>query len=182
MPRKRNPQLIMYDVPVIEGDRDAEEATFLRYSNSFPDSWDIRVLFKRPGRGPFKHWILSVPPEAFNHLKGSSRAFYGFGSLKFREFSEPLRCYKCLKFGHLRVNCSVPKELCSRCTGEHSHMECTATTVACRICKEYNRRSGTGPKVKTDHSAMPARCPIFVREKVELGRHTNYGLKKCVRH
>ncbi|GBM14711.1 hypothetical protein AVEN_71992-1 [Araneus ventricosus] len=175
--RKRNPQILIYDVPVTTGDRVAEEATFinqLRYSNSFPPELDIRVLFKRPGRGPYQHWVLSVAPGLFNIIKGTSRLYFGFGSFKFREILEPTRCYKCLKFGHLKANCSALKELCSRSPGEHSYKACTSTALVCRNCKEFNRRSGKGLRLQTAHSAISDRCPIFLREREDLGRHTTY--------
>ncbi|GBM79181.1 hypothetical protein AVEN_209512-1 [Araneus ventricosus] len=167
-PRGRNPRILVYDVPVTGGNRETEEAAFLqklRYSNSISDETDIRALFWRPGRGPFQHWVPSVAPEYFHTIKDTNRVFFGFGSLKFREYLEPTRCYKCLKFGHLRANCGASQELCTKCTGAHSYKECTAPTVVCRHCTEYNRRRRTGPRVRTDHSAISVRCPIYIRER-----------------
>ncbi|GBM90849.1 hypothetical protein AVEN_49812-1 [Araneus ventricosus] len=176
-PLRRSPRIMLYDVPVTNMVREAEEAAFLqklRSSNSFPDSMDIRVLFRKPGRGPFQHWILSVAPELSSAIKGTNRLIFGFGSFKFREFLEPTQCYKCLRFGHLRATCSALKELCTKCSGDHSYRVCTAASVACSRCMEYNRRRGTGPKVRTDHSALSVRCPVYLRERDEMGRYVNY--------
>ncbi|GBO43483.1 hypothetical protein AVEN_64712-1 [Araneus ventricosus] len=176
-PLRRSPRIMLYDVPVTDMVREAEEAAFLhnlRSSNSIPESMDIRVLFRRPGRGHFQHWILSVAPELFSAIKNTNRLFFGFGSFKFREFLEPAQCYKCLRFGHLRATCSSLKELCTKCSGDHSYRVCTATSVACSRCMDFNRRRGTGPKVRTDHSALSVRCPVYLRERDEMGRHVKY--------
>ncbi|GBO34538.1 hypothetical protein AVEN_45383-1 [Araneus ventricosus] len=173
-PLRRSPRIMIYDVPVSDMVRETEEADFLqklRFSNSIPDSLDIRVLFRKPGRGPFQHWVLSVAPELFRTLKGTNRLFFGFGTFKFREYLEPTQCFKCLRFGHLRATCSALKDRCTKCSGDHSFRVCMAASATCSRCLEYNRRRGTGPKVRTDHSAISVRCPVYLRERDEMGRH-----------
>ncbi|GBM27119.1 hypothetical protein AVEN_189886-1 [Araneus ventricosus] len=172
-PLRRSPRIMLYDVPVTDMVKEAEEVAFLqklRSSNSIPESMDIRVLFRKPGRGSSQHWILSVAPELFSTIKCTNRLFFGFGSFKFREYLEPTQYYKCLQFGHLRAICSALKEFCTRCSGDHSYRVCTAASVACSRCMEYNRRRGTGQKVRTDHSAISVRCPVYLREREEMGR------------
>ncbi|GBM39986.1 hypothetical protein AVEN_142256-1 [Araneus ventricosus] len=176
-PRKRVPQILVYDVPPTSDPRDLEEAQFiekLRSSNDLPEG-DIRVLFRKKGRGSSHHWVLSMAPAVFRHLPARGRLHWGFGSLKFREFFEPTRCYKCHRFGHVRQNCSVQQDLCSRCPGEHHFKECPRDTPVCRRCRDYNTRNRNGPRVSIYHSALSERCPIYLRECEALRTNTQYA-------
>ncbi|GBL83252.1 hypothetical protein AVEN_165435-1 [Araneus ventricosus] len=176
-PRKRQPQILVYDVPPQQGDRDTAEVDFvtkLRSSNSLPDG-PIRVLFRKKGRGTLQHWVLTVDPLVFKAIAGKGRLHWGFGSLKFREYLEPTRCYKCHRFGHLRSACSAPVELCSRCPGEHSYTVCPKETPVCRRCREYNARNKTGPRLPLYHTAISDNCPLLSREREEMRKQTDYG-------
>ncbi|GBM46465.1 hypothetical protein AVEN_78607-1 [Araneus ventricosus] len=54
-PRKRSPQILIYDIAESAGDKSQEEADFiekLKTSNTFPEG-DIRVLFRRKGKGSY---------------------------------------------------------------------------------------------------------------------------------
>ncbi|GBN62175.1 hypothetical protein AVEN_61408-1 [Araneus ventricosus] len=112
-PKGRNPQLILYDVAPTGEPREEEERNFLenlRSSNDLPCG-DMKVIFRRKGRGNLQHWIITVTPEIFKNTKDEKRLHLGFGSYKFREFVDPLRCFKCHKFGHTSKNCSVTDTL-----------------------------------------------------------------------
>ncbi|GBL81675.1 hypothetical protein AVEN_93460-1 [Araneus ventricosus] len=115
VPRKRQPQIIIYDVPVTSGEREDVESAFLqklRSSNNFHEGSDMKVVCKKPGKGPYQHWLLAMAPGLYNCIKDCTRLYFGFGSFKFKEYLEPVRCYKCLKFGHLRAKCSALVESC----------------------------------------------------------------------
>ncbi|GBO27789.1 hypothetical protein AVEN_68245-1 [Araneus ventricosus] len=88
-PRKPNPRVLLYDVPALPGDRGEQETLFLApRSNSFSEG-AAKVLFRRKGRGDAQHWVISLDPVAFNSLGTSTRLHWGFGSFRFRPFSEP---------------------------------------------------------------------------------------------
>ncbi|GBM98963.1 hypothetical protein AVEN_149783-1 [Araneus ventricosus] len=115
-PKKPNPQILVYDVPELPGDRGEQENLFLAklgQSNSFPEGV-AKVLFRRKCRGSSQHWVISLDPIAFLSLGTSTRIHWGFGSFKFRPFSEPQQCFKCLNFGHTQSSCHAKTELCSR--------------------------------------------------------------------
>ncbi|KAF8773033.1 hypothetical protein HNY73_015728 [Argiope bruennichi] len=102
-PQIRMPQIIIYDVEKSERPREEEELDFLnqiKLSNDIVGN--MRVLFRKKGRGSSSHWAISLNPKAFRIIKDKARLQCGFGSYRFREFVEPLRCFKCLKFGHVR--------------------------------------------------------------------------------
>ncbi|KAF8769827.1 hypothetical protein HNY73_017434 [Argiope bruennichi] len=101
-PQKRDPQIIIYDIDNTGQDKNVEEEDFItriRTDNNLP-AGKIRVLFRKPGRGARSHWVLSVSPNIYKVIKNDKRLHYGFGSKKFKEHLEPIRCQNCLKFGH----------------------------------------------------------------------------------
>ncbi|GBO41488.1 Putative protein in type-1 retrotransposable element R1DM [Araneus ventricosus] len=154
-PNPRHPQLLIYDVPVSIGERSEVEAAFidrLRVSNNLP-SGSIRVVFRRPGRGSYHHWVLAMDPAIFSILKNSRRVHWGFGSYRCREYCEPQQCYKCYRYGHVRTACNAPRALCSRCLGDHLYKDCTKTTVTCRNCHAFNLRNRSSPRISTAHTA-----------------------------
>ncbi|GBM11529.1 Retrovirus-related Pol polyprotein from type-1 retrotransposable element R1 [Araneus ventricosus] len=161
VPRKRSPQILIYDIPDMPGDRAMAEEEFLdklRVSNSLPDG-DIRVLFRRKGRGSQHHWVLSVAPSIFASFGQSRRLHWGFGSFRFREYCEALRCFKCYKYGHIRTQCSAPQELCSKCPGAHNFKDCTKDSPICRNCRDFNARNRNAPRLPVQHSAISEKCP-----------------------
>ncbi|GBM36526.1 hypothetical protein AVEN_46004-1 [Araneus ventricosus] len=176
-PLPRHPQVLIYDVPDSTGEKSEVEAAFidkLRVSNNLPQG-NIRVVFRRPGRGSFHHWVLALDPVIFAHLKGSNRLHWGFGSFRFREYCEPQQCFKCYRFGHVRSACSAPLPLCSMCLGDHLHTDCTKTTVTCRNCYAFNLRNKSAPRLPTAHTAVSTKCPLFLREREELSKQVQYA-------
>ncbi|GBM23669.1 hypothetical protein AVEN_117412-1 [Araneus ventricosus] len=134
-PRRPQSRILVYDVPHIAGDREVQEQSFLGklgLSNSFPDG-SVSVLFRRKGRGPAQHWVLSVDPVVYHCIRGTNRLHWGLGSLRFRTFSEPIQCFRCLKFGHVQSRCRTQEEVCSRCLGNH-HI---------RVVRRWRRRAET---------------------------------------
>ncbi|GBN49491.1 hypothetical protein AVEN_55983-1 [Araneus ventricosus] len=181
-PKRPNPRILIYDVPDLPDDRGEQEALFLTklgVSNSFPEG-AATVLFSRKGRGSSQNWVLSLDPVAYHSIRTSNRIHWGFGSFRFRTFSEPQQCYKCFKFGHTRSGCRVPNDLCSRCPGEHSHKTCKEQPPVCLNCKEFNRRNRAGPLLRVHHTAVSRSRPIFLRECDEFQGRFNTVFKKNV--
>ena len=81
----------------------------------------------------------------------------------------PLRCFKCQKFGHSQKWCK--NELtCWRCGSEgHDGVACTSETVCCLNCKG-------------DHFASSKSCPVWIQEKeiqrVKTEKSLPYGEAK----
>ncbi|GBN37782.1 hypothetical protein AVEN_172654-1 [Araneus ventricosus] len=174
-PRKPNPRVLLYDVPALPGDRGEQETLFLAQlerSNSFSEG-AAKVLFRRKGRGDAQHWIISLDPVAFNSLGTSTRLHWGFGSFRFRPFSEPQQCFKCLRFGHTQSSCRADASQCSRCPGTHSYRTCQEQQPRCRNCVEFNKRARKGQLLNVNHTAISRKCPIFLRECEEFQGRLN---------
>ncbi|GBN73936.1 hypothetical protein AVEN_22499-1 [Araneus ventricosus] len=176
-PNQRRPQIMVYDVPDSPGDRSEVEQMFiekLRSSNNLP-AGEIKVVFRRKGRGSLSHWVLSLAPAVFAVIRETKRLHWGFGSYRFREFCEPLQCFKCFRFGHVRPQCRMQTDLCAKCPGEHPTKDCPKNTVVCRNCREFNARNKPAARIPVAHRADSDTCPIFLRERAEMKQRTHYA-------
>lgn len=73
----------------------------------------------------------------------------------------PLRCFKCQKYGHGSNRCTG-KEICSKCAGDHPVENCSSDTVCCANCTTAR-----------DHAASDRACPVYIKEKqVLVIKHT----------
>ncbi|GBN95459.1 hypothetical protein AVEN_29589-1 [Araneus ventricosus] len=175
-PNQRRPRIMVYDVPDSPGDRSEVEQAFiekLRSSNNLP-AGEITVVFRRKGRGSLSHWVLSLAPAVFAVLRDTKRLHWGFGSFRFREFCEPLQCFKCFRFGHVRPQCRMQNDLCAKCPAEHPTKDCPKPTVVCRNCRNFNARNRPAARLPVAHRADSDSCPLFIRERAELKLRTHY--------
>ena len=80
----------------------------------------------------------------------------GYVKVKVRQYiPSPMRCYKCLRFGHTRENCDNPPT-CSMCAGtDHIGDDCTSQRRKCVNCGDN----------QTPHTAFDPKCPALLREK-----------------
>lgn len=88
----------------------------------------------------------------FSTTKLPSDVFAGFHKLSVREYiPNPLRCFKCQRFGHSKVHCKG-KNTCVTCSLEfHGEEPCTSG-ICCANCKG-------------EHAASSKECPMFNKEK-----------------
>lgn len=72
----------------------------------------------------------------------------------------PLRCKKCLRFGHPTPTCKSPDETCKNCsaTAHTAENEQCNNEKNCLNCK-YN------PDVDSKHSPMDRKCPAFIKQQ-----------------
>ena len=66
----------------------------------------------------------------------------------------PLRCFKCQRYGHGSDRCSR-EERCSKCAGNHSADICTSSSLCCANCEDNK-----------DHAASDRKCPVYIKEKL----------------
>ncbi|GBN29313.1 hypothetical protein AVEN_71907-1 [Araneus ventricosus] len=153
-PKGRVPHIIVYNVPVGKyATRDKEERWIrrLRKGDTLQEG-DISVRFRRKAKNGTEDWILALAPEVFKGVPKQGRLNYGFSSLRYREFLEPTRCFKCQRFGHMKSQCPdiAGPEYCTKCTGRHAPKDCKVKRPTCRNCAEYN--SKTGARTPTRHT------------------------------
>lgn len=66
-----------------------------------------------------------------------------------------MRCYKCLGFNHLSMNCKN-KIACNKCGGEHKVEDCQSKEMSCINCVEHVKK--TKEKIPTNHHAFAHNC------------------------
>ncbi|XP_023214774.1 uncharacterized protein LOC111617717 [Centruroides sculpturatus] len=107
-----------------------------------------RISIRRDGKLiPTKHLILT-----FNKLTLPSFITAGYLRCPVRPYvPNPLRCFKCQRFGHSQTSCRG-KSVCAQCGTEgHNSTECTGTPC-CVNCKD-------------EHPSYSRKCPAWQREK-----------------
>ena len=67
---------------------------------------------------------------------------------EYKSHKFPIRCKKCLKFGHIEKICNS-KLTCSKCSLEHNSTSCTELNYKCINCNQ-------------NHSSTSRNCPIFI--------------------
>ena len=92
----------------------------------------------------------------FNQVDTPRDVKVGFVRVRVRPYiPSPMRCFKCLKFGHTKEFCRN-KETCGKCAAtDHTGADCTAEIKKCINCNSN----------QTPHSAFDKACPAFLKEK-----------------
>ena len=89
----------------------------------------------------------------FNQIDMPREVTVGYVKVKVRTyFPSPMRCFRCLRFGHTRDHCRN-RPTCSKCAAtDHTGEACTEATRKCVNCD-------------APHSAFDPSCPALLREK-----------------
>ena len=111
-----------------------------------------RIKAKRNGVLAPTHNIILT----FNQLDLPKEVVVGYLKVKVRPYvPSPLRCFRCLRFGHTREYCKN-RPTCGRCAAtDHDSSDCRAETLRCINCDA----------TQTPHDAFDRSCPELLRER-----------------
>ena len=111
-----------------------------------------RIRSKRAGVLTPTHNIILT----FNSIDLPQEVFVGYVRVKVRPYIPgPMRCFRCLRFGHTRDYCKN-RPTCGNCAAsDHTGDDCTAEDKKCVNC-DANQKP---------HSAFDPSCPALQREK-----------------
>ena len=111
-----------------------------------------RIKAKRKGVLAPTHNIILT----FNQLDLPKEVVVGYLKVKVRPYvPSPLRCFRCLRFGHTREYCKN-RPTCGRCAAtDHDSSDCRAETLRCINCDA----------TQTPHDAFDRSCPELLRER-----------------
>ncbi|GBO13770.1 hypothetical protein AVEN_242254-1 [Araneus ventricosus] len=109
-----------------------------------------RIQIKRDGKLiPTQHIILTFStPELPKSIKT------GYLSCPIKPYiPNPVRCFKCQKFGHSQQACRSNSKICAKCSvAGHDSSDCISDEIKCRNCEG-------------DHPAFSKSCPRWILEK-----------------
>ena len=111
-----------------------------------------RIRTKRGGEFVQTHSVILT----FNSTDLPREVKVGYLSVKVRPYvPAPMRCFRCLRFGHTRDSCRN-RPTCGKCAAtDHTSDDCPAETPRCVNCDD----------TQIPHSAFDRRCPSYLREK-----------------
>ena len=139
--------------PTIEA-KDVEDA--VRSLFDVEPELELRVsLSKTPYRGNRKAYVLLEEARALKLLKGAHIKI-GWVSCRVRRKKEVNRCFRCLGFGHIAVDCRGPdrSRFCWRCGEGYLAGSCTGKP-RCFLCAERKENP------RNDHIPGTMRCAAF---------------------
>ena len=121
------------DVDVLKTQMDPTPKSIFRLVRSDVPTTTLKVGFEFPTPQIVIVWFIQYRPKDCSN--------------------QPIRCFRCQKFGHVFSNCRSAAERCPRCSQEHSYDKCPVkndnTQTLCANC---------GGK----HSSAYTRCPFYM--------------------
>ncbi|XP_050345752.1 uncharacterized protein LOC126770398 [Nymphalis io] len=156
--------------------KDKLVAAVARAGNCSPDSVRCGVLQRGPGYMGIVR--VTCPLTAAKKISDAGRLLVGWSSAKVCVLEQrPLRCFKCMGFGHTKVLCPYKTErggLCFRCGVDgHKSAGCTEK-LRCAVCADAGKPSG--------HVMGSGECnPPITKGTVVLGTQTttNVGRRQA---
>ncbi|GBM68812.1 hypothetical protein AVEN_22282-1 [Araneus ventricosus] len=80
----------------------------LKESNELTDQ--ERLFSRKKGEAVYRTGFLQCNKN-YQEIKDKKRLRCGFNSFRFKEFLEPMRCFGCYRFGHLKEIVEKPNDL-----------------------------------------------------------------------
>lgn len=143
-PRKRNPLVIFYDVPVELNEEDITERIRIQNFEDI-DAETFKEEFKLRFRtGPrdcdVVHHVAEVTGKLWKYLTTLGRVYLGFSAINVKDYLVVPRCHNCYDLDHVIKYCSK-KPACSKCgSDDHTRKECKKPTV-CIPCTRRGKKS-----------------------------------------
>ena len=144
LPRKRNPLLIIYDLPSKKTNEKITETLFHQNLEETMNFEEFNQKFKTgPRDRDTVHHVAEVSPDLRKLLLNRNRVYHAFTSHNIRDYIVVPRCLKCEHLGHVKKYCKQEKTVCMHC-GEQDHVksECQKRQqpATCIPCAKRNKR------------------------------------------
>lgn len=131
---------------------------------NLPTIEDVVVRSLRKAYGGTQIATIGLPAELAQKVLLVGKIKVGWTVCKLRELIRPLKCFKCLEFGHIANNCKNTdrSDSCRRCGGSGHHAKQCEKEPLCMLCK---RTEG----LSCEHISGSSRCPAY-RRALNLAR------------
>lgn len=172
-PRLQRPRVMLYDVP--------QSLSGVEIAGCVYEQGSVTGLSKDEFMSGFKvvsrvnaaedlcNCVVECSPKVRELLREKGRVFVEWSSCRVVDFARPLRCFKCLAYGHMSGGCKS-ETVCEHCGGfGHNKGVCDkkGEPVVCVNCKRAKRECG--------HDVRSRDCPVYVRALERVIRATDYG-------
>lgn len=159
----------------ISGEMSKEDVVeAIRVQNVFlgdADNFKLKVL-KKARNNKSLYAVLECNGSCYQKMMGSRRINIGFNKCPIYENINLIRCYKCCRFNHLARDCSISKEVCTKCAGDHLSKNCLGSDRKCANCAYYNSRFGCN--FDTQHEAVDINCSVYKQKVGLIKQRINY--------
>jgi hypothetical protein len=159
-PKRRNPRLIIYNVPDELSIENAKELIMKQNSELCIEKEDItpRYLFKDKRKA--NNLVIEVNSTTRKKFLGQKMKL-GWNMCNVEDYIRINRCYKCSKFNHRAQDCKGTLT-CPLCAENHSLRDCKASkeTYKCINCTNFNKYNQKSP-VDAKHSSLDNSCSCY---------------------
>ena len=159
-PRRRNPRLIIYNVPDELNIENAKELIMKQNSELCVEKEDItpRYLFKDKRKA--NNLVIEVNSITRMKFLGKKMKL-GWNMCNVDDYIKINRCYKCSKFNHRAQDCKG-ELTCPVCADNHSLRECKASKeqYKCINCTTFNKYNHKSP-INAKHSSLDNSCSCY---------------------
>lgn len=175
LPTKRNPSLIVYDVPKTMA---REEVASNLWKQNLADmtqkevASNLKVSYQAGPKGrEATNWVIDVSPQVRQRLtSGTARVYLGWSACRVQDYVTVTRCFKCQKFGHTAKRCKYKEDVCGHCAEKgHTFATCSKKSgqPVCSNCKERGKPYG--------HKSRDKLCASYQVALQQVVARTNYG-------
>lgn len=176
-PRLRGPKVILFDVPReydVEGFVEKFHGQNFAHGEVTLDEMKAEMTVRaRTGPRANKekvNLILEVTPRIRKVLVEKERHYVGFQCCRARDYVVPMKCYKCLSFGHSKRLCKglMTCAFCAETGHKFSECQNKEKAIRCSNCVKEKRK-------EVDHRVDSFDCPVYQKALSKEIDRIDYG-------
>jgi len=171
--KRRNPRLIIYNVPDAVTPENAEDIIIAQNPDLKLQEGDIQTKFTFKTKRKTRNLVIEVNPQTRRQLL-QNKLKLEWMICKVDDYISVNRCFKCSGYNHRHTECRS-EEACPLCAGKHKLKECTASKpdYKCINCVKYNTYN-KDRKTHENHSSLDWSCPSLQAMIDKYRQNTNY--------
>jgi hypothetical protein len=177
LPEKFTPRLKILMVKDNDCENDEFTTTLIKQNNLLHAEAQIKVVkkesvFKNKSLVPnCFNYIIDVDKITHDKLINEGKIRFGWLICKVVENIHVIRCYKCMRYGHIADKCKNERT-CAKCGENHETKNCTSQFNRCINCVSYNNKLNLNLNV--DHNVWDKSCEVFKRRFEMCKKALNY--------
>ena len=156
--KRRNPRLILYNVPDALTTENAEAIILAQNPDLKLQVGDIQAKYTFKTRRKTTNLIIEVLPYARRQIL-TNKLKLVWSVCYVEDYVSVNRCFRCSGYNHRHTECRN-EEACPICAGKHKLKDCAAprTEYKCINCERFNAHN-QDRKTQTNHSSLDRNCP-----------------------